>query len=79
MDMYLVKKSNIVTEPLHDIGENNDLKITDVVAQAQGAPFTFGVVELGKSQGVEFDYDNDGACCYLLEGVAYRKFIGRKC
>lgn len=68
MDMVLVKKSEIVTETLDDIGENNDLKIADVIAQSQGAPFTFGVVELGKSQGVEFDYDNDGAACYMLEG-----------
>lgn len=67
MDMYLVKKANIVTEDL-DCGEGNNSKIQDVIAQSQGAPFTFGVFEIEKSKGVEFDYDNDAACCYLLEG-----------
>lgn len=67
MDSLLVKKASIVTEPL-DCGEGNDLKIMDVIAQEQGAPFTFGIVDLEKSKGVEFDYDNDAACCYMLEG-----------
>jgi ethanolamine utilization protein EutQ (cupin superfamily) len=67
MDSYLVKQKDIVLEQL-DCGEGNDLKIMDVVAQAQGAPFTFGVVEMEQSKGVEFDYDDDGACCILLEG-----------
>jgi ethanolamine utilization protein EutQ (cupin superfamily) len=67
MDMQLTKKANIVLEDL-DCGEGNSSKIQDVFAQPQGAPFTFGVFELQKSKGVEFDYDNDAACCYLLEG-----------
>jgi ethanolamine utilization protein EutQ (cupin superfamily) len=68
MDCVLVKKADIITEYL-DCGEGNNLKIMDVIAQPQKAPFTFGVVELEKSVGVDFDYDNDGACCYMLEGV----------
>jgi ethanolamine utilization protein EutQ (cupin superfamily) len=67
MDMQLVKKSNIAMEYL-DCGEGNYSRIQDVFAQPQGAPFTFGVFELEKSKGVDFDYDNDAACCYLLEG-----------
>lgn len=68
MDMYLVKKANVVTEDL-DCGEGNSAKIQDTIAQPQGAPFTFGVFEMKDSEGIEFDYDNDAACCYLLEGA----------
>jgi ethanolamine utilization protein EutQ (cupin superfamily) len=67
MDIHLIKKADIVLEDL-EAGEGNSCKIQDVIAQPQGAPFTFGVFELEKSKGVEFDYDNDAACCYLLEG-----------
>jgi ethanolamine utilization protein EutQ (cupin superfamily) len=67
MDCVLVKKKDIVTEIL-DCGPGNDFKILDVIEKKQGAPYTVGVVEMGKCEGVEFDYDNDAGCCYMLEG-----------
>jgi len=67
MDICLVKNENIVAEEL-DCGEGNDFKIVDIIAQSQGAPYTFGLVEMGKSKGVEFEYDDDAGCCYMLEG-----------
>ena len=68
MYMQLVKKADIALEDL-DCGEGNNARIQDTIAQAQGAPYTFGVFELWESKGIEFDYDNDAACCYLLEGT----------
>lgn len=68
MDCILVKKQDIVTEYL-DCGEGNDFKIVDIIEKTQKAPYTVGVVEMGKCEGVEFDYDNDAGCCYMLEGV----------
>ena len=68
MDCVLVKKKDIVTEYL-DCGEENDFKIVDVIDKSHGAPYTVGMVEMGKCEGVEFDYDNDAGCCYMLEGV----------
>lgn len=67
MDCVLIKKDDIVTEYL-DCGEGNDFKIVDVIDQRHGAPYTVGVVEMGECKGVEFDYDNDAGCCYMLEG-----------
>lgn len=68
MDCVLVKREEIVTEYL-DCGEGNEFKIVDVIDKSHGAPYTFGVVEMEKCEGVEFDYDNDAGCCYMLEGV----------
>jgi len=66
--MMLIKKSEIKTELLEDVGEGNKIAIQDVFAKAEGCPFTFGMVDLEPSVGVEFDYDNDGAACYCIEG-----------
>jgi len=68
MDCVLVKKADIVTEDL-DCGEGNDFKIVDVIDKRHKAPYTVGVVEMGKCEGVEFEYDDDAGCCYMLEGV----------
>jgi len=67
MDCVLVKKADIITEFL-DCGEGNDFKIVDVIDKKDGAPYTVGVVEMGKCEGVEFEYDDDAGCCYMLEG-----------
>ena len=67
MDCVLVKKEDIVTEPL-DCGEGNLFKIVDVIDKRHGAPYTVGMVEMDKCKGVEFDYDDDAGCCYMLEG-----------
>ena len=68
MDCVLVKNAEIVTEEL-DCGEGNHFKILDVITQKQNAPYTVGVVEMEKSKGVEFEYDDDAGCCYMLDGV----------
>lgn len=67
-ELKIVKKAEIKTELLEDVGEGNTIKIQDVFAKQDGAPFTFGMVDLEPSVGVEFDYDNDGAACYCIEG-----------
>jgi len=67
MDCVLVKKADIITEYL-DCGEENNFKIVDVIDKRHGAPYTVGVVEMEKSEGVEFEYDDDAGCCYMLEG-----------
>lgn len=68
MESVLVKKGDIVTEYL-DCGEGNNFKIVDIIDKRQGAPYTVGIVEMEKCVGVEFDYDEDAGCCYMLEGV----------
>ena len=65
--MCLVKKASVVPE-YFDAGEGNDFKLVDVISKAQNAPFDFGVVEMNKCKGVEFEYDDDGAVCYMLDG-----------
>lgn len=67
MDSVLVKKADITAEYL-DCGEGNDFKIVDIISKSHGAPYTFGLVEMGRSKGVEFEYDDDAGCCYMLEG-----------
>ncbi len=67
MDCVLVKKADIITEYL-DCGEENNFKIVDVIDKRHGSPYTVGVVEMEKSEGVEFEYDDDAGCCYMLEG-----------
>jgi len=68
MDCVLVKNEDITTEYL-DCGEGNDFKIVDVIDERSGAPYTVGIVEMGKCEGVEFEYDDDAGCCYMLEGA----------
>ena len=72
MDCVLVKKKDIVAEYL-DCGEGNDFKIVDVIDQRHDAPYTVGIVEMGLCEGVEFEYDDDAGCCYMLEGVIMLK------
>lgn len=67
MDCVLVKKADITAEVL-DCGAGNDFKIVDVIDKKQNAPYTVGIVEMGKCEGVEFEYDDDAGCCYMLEG-----------
>jgi Ethanolamine utilization protein len=67
-NLMLVKKSEVKPKLLEDVGEGNKISIQDVFAKAEECPFTFGMVDLEPSIGVEFDYDNDGATCYCLDG-----------
>ncbi len=66
MLIYLTKAAEVVTEPL-EVGEAR-FNLVDVVSRAQHAPFTAGVAEIWKSAPVDFEYDDDGAVCYMLEG-----------
>lgn len=66
MAMVLVKASEIATEPF-DAGDGR-LSLVDVIAQPQEAPVSAGVCEIWASAPIEFDYDNDCAVCYMLEG-----------
>ena len=64
MDMQIVQADAIVTEPL-DVGPESKLHLTDIIAQAHGAPFTAGVCEVFAGAPVDFDYDDDAAVCYM--------------
>lgn len=66
--MYMVKKAEVNMEYL-ETGEGNHMTLQDVFGKAQGAPFTFGMAEILPSEGIEFDYDDDGAICICLEGT----------
>ncbi|CAN5477982.1 hypothetical protein BH09ACT4_BH09ACT4_25280 [soil metagenome] len=65
--MLILKKSaDVVTEPL-DVGEGR-LSLVDAIAQPEGAPFSGGIAEIWHAHPVEFEYDDDGAICFMLEG-----------
>ena len=66
MAVVLKKANEIVTSPL-DVGEGK-LSLVDVIAQPENAPVSAGICEIWASAPVEFDYDNDCAVCYMLEG-----------
>jgi uncharacterized cupin superfamily protein len=42
--------------------------LVDVIAQPEQAPVSAGIAEIWESAPIEFDYDNDCAVCYMLEG-----------
>jgi ethanolamine utilization protein EutQ (cupin superfamily) len=67
MEMKLVSAAEVATEPF-DVGPDRKLKLVDVIDGAHGAPFTAGVTEYFPGPPVDFDYDNDAAVCYMLEG-----------
>jgi uncharacterized cupin superfamily protein len=64
--VVLKKAKEIVTEPF-DAGEGK-LSLVDVIAQPEQAPVSAGICEIWESAPIEFDYDNDCAVCYMLEG-----------
>src|SRR2546427_13304306 len=66
MAVVLKKAKEIATEPL-DAGEGK-LSLVDVIAQPEQAPVSAGICEIWESAPIEFDYDNDCAVCYMLEG-----------
>lgn len=67
MAVVLRKAGQIQTEPF-DAGEGK-LNLVDVVARPEGAPLSAGICEIWSAAPVEFDYDNDCAVCYMLEGT----------
>ncbi len=64
--MLLFTSSTIQTEPL-DVGAGK-FNLVDLVSQAQGAPVTAGVAEIWPGAPVDFEYDDDCAVCYMIEG-----------
>lgn len=64
--MILKKREDVRTEPL-DVG-GGEFKLVDVIAQPEHAPMTGGVAEIWAGPAVEFEYDDDGAICYMLDG-----------
>jgi ethanolamine utilization protein EutQ (cupin superfamily) len=66
MSVVQVRKSAIVPEKFE--AGKADLKLVDLIDRKQDAPFTAGIIEVVGSEPVEFDYDNDGAVIYCIEG-----------
>lgn len=66
LSVVLVKKSRIVPERFE--AGKSDLKLGDVVDRRQGAPFTAGIIEVVGSEPCEFEYDNDCAVIYCIDG-----------
>jgi len=67
MEIVRVAASDIATEWL-DVGPESKLGLVDVIDRGQGAPFCAGVCEVFPGAPVDFDYDDDAAVCYMLEG-----------
>ncbi len=67
MELHLVPAAEIAIEPL-DVGPDSKLHLVDVIDRTQGAPFCAGVCEVFPGAPVDFDYDDDAAVCYMLEG-----------
>lgn len=67
MAMIIKRAADIRTEPLDDVGDGK-LNIVDLIGRPEGAPLTAGFVEIWKAAPVEFEYDDDCAVCFMLEG-----------
>ena len=67
MEFHLVPAAEIATEPL-DVGPDSKLNLVDVIDRTQGAPFCAGKHFADPGAPVDFDYDDDAAACYMLEG-----------
>jgi len=67
MEMYLVPSGEIATEPL-DVGPTSKMSVVDLVARAQGAPYSAGICEIFPGDPVDFEYDHDAGVCYMIEG-----------
>ena len=67
MESFLVAARDIATEPL-DVGPDSKLHLVDIIDRTQSAPFSAGVCEVFPGAPVDFEYDDDAAVCYMLEG-----------
>ena len=67
MEAIVIDRGKVATEPL-DVGPESRLNLIDVIDGSFGAPITAGVCELFRGAPVDFDYDDDCAVCYMLEG-----------
>lgn len=66
MQVVLKAAREIQTDPF-DAGEGK-LSLVDIIGHPESAPFSAGLAEIWKSAPIEFDYDNDCAVCFMLEG-----------
>lgn len=66
MAIVLKKRADIHPETLE--GEAGRIDLVDVIAQPEGAPFSGGIAEIWHSAPIDFEYDEDGAVCFMLEG-----------
>jgi len=76
MSVVHVTRSGIVPEKFE--AGKTDLKLVDVIDRRQDAPFSAGMIEIVRSEPCEFDYDNDGAVIYCIEGSFLLKEGERK-
>ena len=67
MEFHHVAAADIDPEPL-DVGAASKLSLVAVIARPPGAPFCAGICEVFPGAPVDFDYDDDAAACYMLEG-----------
>lgn len=65
--MLLFASDSITTEPL-DVGEGGKFNLVDLVSKAQNAPISAGMAEIWPGAPVDFEYDDDCAVCYMIEG-----------
>jgi ethanolamine utilization protein EutQ (cupin superfamily) len=68
VEMQIIRAADIKTEPFVSPPEGR-LDLVDLFAQPQGAPFAAGVCEIWAGGPVAFDYDNDAAVCFMVEGT----------
>ncbi len=66
MALVLKKRESIRPEPFE--ADGGKLHLVDVIAQPEGAPLSAGILEIWHASPVDFDYDNDCAVCFMLEG-----------
>ena len=52
-----------------DVGPDSKLSLVDVIDRTQGAPFSAGICEVFPGSPVDFDYDDDAAVCFMVEGA----------
>lgn len=78
MESHLVPAAEIATAPF-DVGPDSKLHLVDVIDRTQGAPFSAGICEVFPGAPVDFDYDNDAAVCYMLEGEITLSENGGSC
>jgi ethanolamine utilization protein EutQ (cupin superfamily) len=78
MEFQLVRAAEIAAEPL-DVGPDSKLNLVDVFDRKQGAPFCAGICEVFPGGPVDFDYDDDAAACYMLEGEIKLSENGESC
>lgn len=63
----VLKKAADNTPEYLDVGDGK-MNLIDVIAKPEGAPVSGGIAEIWNQAPVEFEYDDDCAVCFMLEG-----------